>query len=209
MACCLFQCWNIVNWTLGNKLQGNFNWNSIIFIQENAFENVICQNGSHFLQGQMSSKSDPYPTSVTDVHYELSCFIGITMTLQWVASQITSLTIVYSTVYSGANQRKHQSSVSLAIVRGIHRWPVNSLHKGPVMWKMFPFDDIITRSVCISTVYRTVLGECTVLMWNATVLFSLLISLLVSYCIIRDTAITRMLMSIAIHFKLQIYIFWN
>ena len=42
------------------------------------------------------------------------------------ASQITSLTIVYSTVYSGADQRKHQSSASLAFVRGIHRWPVNS-----------------------------------------------------------------------------------
>ena len=43
-----------------------------------------------------------------------------------IASQITSLTIVYSSVYSGANQRKHQSSASLAFVRGIHRTPVNS-----------------------------------------------------------------------------------
>ena len=38
------------------------------------------------------------------------------------ASQITSLTIVYSTVYSGADQIKHQSSASLAFVMGIHRW---------------------------------------------------------------------------------------
>ena len=43
-----------------------------------------------------------------------------------IASQITSLTIVYSTVYSGADQRKHQSSASLAFVRGLHRWSVNS-----------------------------------------------------------------------------------
>ena len=57
--------------------------------------------------------------------------------------QITSLTIVYSSVYSGADQRNHQSSASLAIVRGIHRWPVNSLHKGPVARKIFPFDDVI------------------------------------------------------------------
>ena len=55
------------------------------------------------------------------------------------ASQITSLTIVYSTVYSDADQRKHQSSASLALVRGIHRWPVNSPHKWPVTRKMFPF----------------------------------------------------------------------
>ena len=61
------------------------------------------------------------------------------------ASEITSLTIVYSTVYSGADQRKHQSSASLGFVRGIHRWPVNSPHKGPVTRKMFPFDDVIMR----------------------------------------------------------------
>ena len=59
------------------------------------------------------------------------------------ASQNTSLTIVHSAAYSGADQRKHQSSASLAFVRGIHRWPVNSLHKWPVMQKMFPFDDVI------------------------------------------------------------------
>ena len=62
-----------------------------------------------------------------------------------IASQITSLTIVYSTVYSGADQRKHQSSASLAFVWGIHRGPMNSPHKWPVTRKMFPFDDVIMR----------------------------------------------------------------
>ena len=62
-----------------------------------------------------------------------------------IASQITSLTIVYSTVYSGADQRKHQSSASLAFMWGIHRGPVNSPHKWPVTRKMFPFDDVIMR----------------------------------------------------------------
>ena len=60
-----------------------------------------------------------------------------------IASQITSLTIVYSTVYPDADQRKHQSSASLAFMRGIHRGPVNSPHKWPVTRKMFPFDDVI------------------------------------------------------------------
>ena len=41
------------------------------------------------------------------------------------------------------SKKKHQSSVSLAFVRGIHQWMVNSPHNGPVMQKMFPFDDII------------------------------------------------------------------
>ena len=62
-----------------------------------------------------------------------------------IATQITSLTIVYSTVYSDADQRKHQSSASLAFVWGIHRGPVNSPHKWPVTWKMFPFDDVIMQ----------------------------------------------------------------
>ena len=59
--------------------------------------------------------------------------------------QTTSLTIIYSTAYSGASQRKHQSSASLGFVRGIHRWLVNSPHKWPVTRKMFPFDDVIMR----------------------------------------------------------------
>ena len=50
---------------------------------------------------------------------------------------------LYATVCSGVDQRKHQSSASLGFVRGIHRWPVNSFHNGPVTRKMFPFDDVI------------------------------------------------------------------
>ena len=60
-----------------------------------------------------------------------------------ISSQIIGVSIVYSTVYWGADQRKHQSSASLAFVRGIHRWPVNSPHKGLVTRKIFTFDDVI------------------------------------------------------------------
>ena len=71
------------------------------------------------------------------------------------ASQITSLAVVYSTVYSGADQRKHQSSASMAFVMWIHLWPVNSPHEGPVTRKMLPSDDVImyypvTRSSLLS-----------------------------------------------------------
>ena len=65
-----------------------------------------------------------------------------------IASQITSLTIVYSTVNSDADQRKQQSSASLAFVRGIHRSPVNFPHKGPVTWK---FDDVSMAYVTATT----------------------------------------------------------
>ena len=63
-------------------------------------------------------------------HYCVMCPLG-------------SLTIVYSIVYSDADQRKHQSFASLAFVQGIHRGPVNCPHKWPVTRKMFPFDDVI------------------------------------------------------------------
>ena len=74
------------------------------------------------------------------------------------ASQITGVSIVYSTVCSGPDRKKHQSPASRAFVTGIHQCPVNSPHKGPVMRKMFPFDDVITRrgfeiSTTITTCY--------------------------------------------------------
>ena len=80
-----------------------------------------------------------------------------------VASQITSLTIVYSTVYSDADQRKHQSSASLAFLRGIHRGPVNSPHIWPVTRKMFPFDDVIMKS----DTYLMGYADCKWLTWHS------------------------------------------
>ena len=50
-------------------------------------------------------------------------------------SQVTGVSIVYQTVCPGGDQRKHQSPASLGFVRGIHRWPMNSPHKGPVTRK--------------------------------------------------------------------------
>ena len=89
----------------------------------------------------------------TTNHEELDCSCGgyllivkyhySDVIMGTMVSQITSLTIVYSTVYSSADQRKHQSSVSLAFVWGIHRWPVNFTHIWPVTRKIFPFDDVI------------------------------------------------------------------
>ena len=91
-----------------------------------------------------------------DIHY--SDVIMGTM-----ASQIISPSIVYSTVYSGADQRKHQSSVSLAFVRGIHRGPVNSAHKWPVTRKMFPFDDVIMSWTHIKNLGKN--SPCPISLW--------------------------------------------
>ena len=62
------------------------------------------------------------------VLYCVICYHYDDVTMSAMASQITSLTIVNSTVYSGGDQIRHQSSASLAFVRGIHRGPVNSPH---------------------------------------------------------------------------------
>ena len=78
-------------------------------------------------------------TSQIHSHYS-DIIIGL------MVSQITGVSIVCSTVCSGADQRNCQSSASLAFVRGIHWWLVNSPHKGPAMQKMFPFDDVIMIS---------------------------------------------------------------
>ena len=72
----------------------------------------------------------------TDDHYR-------DVIMRAMASPIIGVSIVYSTICSGADQRKHQSTASLVYVRRVHRWPVDSPHKGPVTREMFPFDDII------------------------------------------------------------------
>ena len=80
------------------------------------------------------------------------------------SSQFTSLAIVCSTVYSGADQRKQQSSASLAFVQRIHRWPVNCPHKWPVARKMLPFDDLIIDSDILSGIQIVTVGCLTVLL---------------------------------------------
>ena len=59
------------------------------------------------------------------------------------ASQITSLTIVYNNRLERRRSKKTSKLRVTGLCEGIHRWPVNSPHKGPVTRKMFPFDDVI------------------------------------------------------------------
>ena len=93
----------------------------------------------------MTSSAHPSSTFLsvlpTSWHYHSIHYNDVIMGT--IAYQITSLTIVYRTVYSDANQSEHQSSASLAFVRGIHRGPVNFPHKWPVTRNMFLFGDVI------------------------------------------------------------------
>ena len=137
-----------------NKLQKNFIRNSYNFIQENLFENVVWKMAAIFSWPQCFKKQQQKPVKKSDkICLHVSALIQCDIAIWWVhytdvimgtiASQITSLTIVYSAVNSDADQRKHQSSTSLAFLWGIHWGPVNSLHKWPVTRKMSPFDDVI------------------------------------------------------------------
>ena len=105
----------------------NLNKNTRIFTKKNKFQNVVSKSGRQIFRSQCVEQLKHYNHVIMNT----------------MASQITSLTIVYSTVYSGIDQRNHQSSASLDFVRGIHRWQMNSPHKGPVTRKIFQFDDVI------------------------------------------------------------------
>ena len=65
------------------------------------------------------------------------------VTMGVLASQIISISTVFSNVCSCAHQKEHQRSALLAFVREIQRWQVVSSHKAPVTRKMFPFNDVI------------------------------------------------------------------
>ena len=102
-----------------------------------------CQLDCLFNRFTSHTRKQPRPIQIKNPVYAWFHYADVIMGAM--ESQITSLTSFYSTVYSGTDQRKHQSSASLAFVLGIHRWPMNSPYKGPVTRKMFPFDDAIMR----------------------------------------------------------------
>ena len=106
--------------------------NQMTGVRRQSFQSMLLLGGVSLL----TFKSRYLGCSDNNMHY-CDVIMGA------MSSQITSLMSVYSAVYSGAGRRKYQSSASLAFVRGIHRSPVNSPHKGPVTRKMFPFDDVI------------------------------------------------------------------
>ena len=80
------------------------------------------------------------------VLYCVICYHYVDVIMSAMASQITSITIVNSTVYLGGDQIRHQSSASLAFVWGSHRGPVNYRTIASTR-KMFPLDDVIMRCV--------------------------------------------------------------
>ena len=94
-----------------------------------------------FLCGQIQVDFNLLHSHFTDTDATLKHYSDVILIAM--ASQITDVSIVYSIVCSGQDQRKHQSSTSLAFVRGIRRSLVDSPDKWPVTQKMYPFNDVI------------------------------------------------------------------
>ena len=87
---------------------------------------AMCQSDkTRHLSYLLDINHNPKPQQIINLTLNVRApsYVGLTsvVIMGSIASQITSLTIVYSIVYSEADQRKHQSSASLAVVRGIHR----------------------------------------------------------------------------------------
>ena len=95
-----------------------------------------------------------WPRTYFTVHRQWKYWLIEDVMMSTVASQITGVSIVCPTVCSGVDQRKHQSSASLAFVRGIHMWLGDFSHKGPVTRKMFPFDDVIMNPFILHSQYH-------------------------------------------------------
>ena len=148
---------NILVWTYASLEDGNFNlscWCGIdeLFKQKNCLESNERGLIYHGVVEYVGSVSCLDGSGVTRafrwvwrnvISYFLCLFHYSDIIMSAIMSQITSISIVCSAFCSGEHQRKHQSSAPLAFVRGIHQWLVDSPHKGPVTWKMFPFDDVI------------------------------------------------------------------
>ena len=140
----------VLHW-YGTK--ANFIWTKIqrLFPMKSILQCHV-QNDGHFY-GHQYVTMGCYRMAL--VNFEALHYSGAIMSKM--VFQITSVSIVYSIVSSGADQRKHQSATSLAYVWGIHPWPVDSPQKGPIARKMFPFDYVMMMNLGMSFVVHPLL----------------------------------------------------
>ena len=138
------------------QLKWHFIYTSVPFITQ-----AHCELPFHYSRPLWISCQGP--STLNEIWTWIVCRIEATtrncynyVIMSAMASQITGVSMVCSNVYSGGDQRKQQSSASLAFVRGIHRSPVNSPHKGPVTRKVLPFDDVIMYEKATVNLYASI-----------------------------------------------------
>ena len=118
---------SIMTYCLLNKFKWTLNQNENFVFQENVSE-TSAQSLSFCCNLNV----------LNELWLRVGSFHDCDAVMSAMASQITGASIVYITVCWGAEQRKYRNSAPLAFVRGIHRWPVNSPHKGSLTRKIFP-----------------------------------------------------------------------
>ena len=116
----LSQCWNIINWILGNKSQWNFSHNLTIFTQEIAFEKCRLESFVHFSRPQCVNSSWPICNIYTyenwiEIIWIVACrlFSAKRLSLHYsdyimsaMASQITGVSSVYWTFFIWRKSKK-------------------------------------------------------------------------------------------------------
>ena len=124
-----------MNFTTAFWLLGNHTWEDIAWTAHSHIETNCSQATRVNASSDLSMTNQDYPDASSWWVIHLLHYSDVI--IDAMASQITRHPIVYSTVHSGRDQTKHQSSTSLVFVRGIHQWSVNSPHKWPVTGKCF------------------------------------------------------------------------
>ena len=133
---------------LETHFNDNLHQNTTISIEEKCILIRHLQNGDYFASASNETEMPLHLEGSLILDYSVAyntwLWWFIIVTWSWRDGVWNDcLTIVCSTVYWGADERKHQSSALLASVQGIHRWPMISPHKWPVTRKMYPFNDVI------------------------------------------------------------------
>ena len=133
--------WLLMTWR--RKGPGQQSWNLALFFQEQTsldariyWKNLVYTMPADALALNVIKSS----SAMAWIMYRKTHYCDVIMGAM--GSQFTSLTIVHSTVYSGVDQRKHQSSASLAFLWEItgDRWIPAQMASNA---EMFPFDDVI------------------------------------------------------------------
>ena len=113
----LNQWWDIVNWTLRNKLQWNFNRNSNIFIQENVFECVVCEMAAILSRPQCVNQ-EPLPEAKMTQWTKTYCIYHSHITSASWHLKSAGISTFCSTACSAYHKRKPQTSALVALYEG-------------------------------------------------------------------------------------------
>ena len=126
----LNQCWVIVNWTLRNESQWNFNQNAYLFIHEDASENIVCEMAPFCPMGDelitrlliIVLECSPHKTSLPSIliqtHLRIIFLLIAVTHLKSPATRLFVWQLVQAT-----NKENIKYPHCLLYVREIHRWP--------------------------------------------------------------------------------------